>query len=418
MRFLAFFIFISLSFFGVLAQDMERVRATIDTLCAPGMHGRGAVNDGEKKAAAFLSQQFKEIGLQPFGDTYYQYYNFSINTFPKKVYLRQGKQVLSLGKAYIVDAISEKGRGKKKVVVVDSLTIYDPIKRTAFMGMKTKNKVCVYESKFYNDLVDQPELFEKVYAAKAIIELENKKLTASLSSSQHSQPFFHVLKDSFNLEAKKIKFRVDAELIENYRSQNVIGYVKGSEKPNEMVVVTAHYDHLGRMGSVYFPGANDNASGVAMLLELARHYSQSENRPEKTIVFMAFGSEEAGLVGSKYYTENPLFPIDNIKFLLNLDLLGTGEQGITVVNGTLFEEELKQLTAINTKEDCVPKVKVRGPAANSDHFFFTQMGVHAFFVYAMGDYHYYHDVYDKAAAVSLSKFSELFKLFRTFINVL
>src|SRR5690606_14083057 len=96
--------------------------------------------------------------------------------------------------------------------------------------------------------------------------------------------------------------------------------------------------HIGGQGrDVYFPGANDNASGTTMLLELAEHYSQ--NPPDYSIVFMAFAAEEAGLLGSFHYTQNPFFPLQRIRFLINLDLLGTGDDGMMAVNGSIHPAE-------------------------------------------------------------------------------
>src|SRR6201999_64747 len=96
----------------------------------------------------------------------------------------------------------------------------------------------------------------------------------------------------------EIEVSVGAKFIRNYTSQNVIGYVKGKDNPDSFIVFTAHYDHLGQMGKkVYFPGANDNASGVAMLLSLARYYSKPEHKPKCSIVFIAFGGEEVALLG-------------------------------------------------------------------------------------------------------------------------
>ena len=84
--------------------------------------------------------------------------------------------------------------------------------------------------------------------------------------------------------------------------------------------------------NTFFPGANDNASGVAMLLQLANYYSKPENQPDYSICFIAFTGEELGLLGSKYYVQNPLFPLNQIKLLINMDMVGTGDEGITIVN--------------------------------------------------------------------------------------
>ena len=88
--------------------------------------------------------------------------------------------------------------------------------------------------------------------------------------------------------AQSISVKIEQELRNDYRSQNVIGYVEGTEFPDSFIVLSAHYDHLGKMGEhTYFPGANDNASGVAMLLDLVDYYTHNE-LPMKTIVFIAF----------------------------------------------------------------------------------------------------------------------------------
>jgi Zn-dependent M28 family amino/carboxypeptidase len=172
---------------------------------------------------------------------------------------------------------------------------------------------------------------------------------------------------------------------------------------------------LGRVGNAYFPGANDNSSGISMMLELANFYSQKENQPEYSIVFMAFSAEEAGLIGSKYYVNNPLFPLSKIKFLINLDLLGTGDDGVMVVNATKFSTQFKLLIQVNEDSKLLPAVKQRGPAANSDHYYFTEKGVPAFFIYTLGGIAAYHDIYDKAETLPLTKFKEVFSLLTGFI---
>lgn len=187
------------------------------------------------------------------------------------------------------------------------------------------------------------------------------------------------------------------------------GWVKGTLKPDSVIVISAHYDHLGGMGEdTYFPGANDNASGIALLLGLARYYAA--NPQPYTIAFICFAGEEAGLKGSKYFTENPLIPLRNIRFLLNLDLTGTGDEGITVVNAAEFSKEFAQLNEINDAKKLLVKINARGKAANSDHYWFSEKGVRAFFIYTLGGIKAYHDVFDKAGTLPLTEYEDLFKL--------
>jgi len=183
-------------------------------------------------------------------------------------------------------------------------------------------------------------------------------------------------------------------------------------------VLSAHYDHLGKMGEeVYFPGANDNASGVAMLLNLASHYSHKEP-PTKTIIFIAFGAEEAGLVGSKYFVNHPTIPLTQINFVFNMDLMGTGSEGAMIVNGRIDEEHYNRLVKINSQNNYLPIIKKRGKAANSDHYWFSEKGVPAFFMYLMGGISAYHDVDDVSKTLPLTKFNETFRLIRDFVDSL
>jgi Zn-dependent M28 family amino/carboxypeptidase len=166
----------------------------------------------------------------------------------------------------------------------------------------------------------------------------------------------------------------------------------------------------------YFPGANDNASGTAMLLNLAKYYSKPENKPDYSIAFMSFSAEEVGLLGSKYYSENPLFPLKNIKFLINLDMVGTGSEGIKIVNSTVFKTEYDKLVKINEEKKYLKTISKRGEAANSDHYYFYKNGVRSFFIYTLGkEYKEYHNINDKPP-LPLTEYEDLFRLLRNFVK--
>jgi aminopeptidase YwaD len=181
-----------------------------------------------------------------------------------------------------------------------------------------------------------------------------------------------------------------------------MAFIKGRGCGKKTIVFTAHYDHLGQMGqSTYFPGANDNASGTSMLLVMAKYFK--EHPPMFNVLFIAFAGEEAGLLGSKHFTESPAFPLKKMDFLINLDIIGSGEDGVTVVNATLFEKEFKLLQEINSEKNYLTQVKSRGPAANSDHYWFTEKGVPAFFIYTMGPNKNYHDVFDTYENLSFAE---------------
>jgi Zn-dependent M28 family amino/carboxypeptidase len=108
-------------------------------------------------------------------------------------------------------------------------------------------------------------------------------------------------------------------------SENVIAYIEGTTKPNEIVVISAHYDHLGTNADVIFNGADDDGSGTVAVLEIAQAFKKAKNEgngPKRSLLFLHLTAEEKGLYGSKYYVKNPLFPIKNHVANLNIDMIG------------------------------------------------------------------------------------------------
>jgi aminopeptidase YwaD len=135
-------------------------------------------------------------------------------------------------------------------------------------------------------------------------------------------------------------------------------------------------------------------------------------------VFIAFGAEEAGLLGSKYFVENPPFDLSKIKLLVNLDLVGTGDDGLGIVNATVFPQQFAVFDRINQEKKYFSKFIKRGKAANSDHYFFTEKGVPSFFIYGLGGIQAYHDIDDKAATLPLTKYKEIFDIITEWIQQL
>ena len=121
-------------------------------------------------------------------------------------------------------------------------------------------------------------------------------------------------------------------------------------------------------------------------------------------------------MGSKYFTEHPLVPLKNIRFLLNLDMEGTGVDGITVVNATEFPKEFKWMQDINNKQHYLAAVNPRGKAANSDHYLFTEKGVPAFFFYTLGGIKAYHDVFDRPETLPLNKVNDIQQFIEAFVG--
>ncbi|HLC82717.1 MAG TPA: M28 family peptidase, partial [Bacteroidia bacterium] len=394
-------------------------RKIVDTMASQSMHGRGYVNGGDSIAANYLKNEFRKIGLKSFGSDYYQRMSFAINTFPDERPTKNGFWIIPSGinstsqysfigipgKNFLFESSSPTLFSELIVSIIDSNDVSSDKKLKKILK-KIRKSDWPQEIQFL--VIDDRGVFDKKKIERFKTLKRNEfgfigiatfvpKLTWSQSQIVSKYTRIQIVADSFKL--KKGNFQGDIQLqtkfIPSHPSQNVIGYIKGSVYPDSFIVYSAHYDHLGHMGKeIYFPGANDNASGCAMLLNLANYYSKPENKPKYSIAFMAFCGEEVGLLGSKYYTENPLFPLKNIKFVFNMDIMGTGEEGITVVNGTIFKTEFDKLKEINTQNNFIKDVKIRGKSANSDHYFFSEKGVKAFFIYSMGGIKAYHDIYD------------------------
>jgi aminopeptidase YwaD len=212
---------------------------------------------------------------------------------------------------------------------------------------------------------------------------------------------------------------------------NVIGILEGNDAAlkTEAIVIGAHYDHLGKGGqgsraegsTEIHHGADDNASGTAALLELARRFAKEKNN-KRTLIFVAFGGEEEGLLGSKSYVDNPVFPLEKTVAMLNMDMVGRLSENKLTVGGIGTANEWKDL--VNSKNltesgvatltglSNVPPVKVKNPSANaakfslqlneegfgpSDHssFYGKQIPVLFFFTGTHGDYHKPSDTADK-----------------------
>ncbi len=401
----------------VNAQNIAYAKQIIDTLTSANFDGRGVVNDGEKRAAQFIEKEFTRLNLQPITQKFIQPFNYPINTFPNLTTVFIDKNKLTPGVDFLVVPKSCKMEGSFNLIWYNKENI--PTKKQ----FKKLINERFFENKFVViddlDVEGKETEFELLKSngvgAAGIILLENEKLTHSLSTKLDDYVTLKIMRNSLKKQAKISSIHLDQQFLPNYQSQNVIGKIEGSKYPNSVIVFSAHYDHLGRMGKdVYFPGANDNASGVAMLLNLAEHYSK--NKPEKTIVFMAFGAEESGLIGSKFYTENPMFPLKQINFLINLDLMGTGDEGIQVVNGSVYQSHFDKLVEINNTKNYLKDIKIRGKAANSDHYWFSEKGVPAVFIYTLGGIKAYHDIDDKAETLPLTEFEDCFRLITDFVN--
>ncbi|GEO06188.1 hypothetical protein AAE02nite_38520 [Adhaeribacter aerolatus] len=177
--------------------------------------------------------------------------------------------------------------------------------------------------------------------------------------------------------------------LRDVQSKNVIAKLEGSdpELKDEYVIYSAHWDHLGRdsklQGDQIFNGALDNASGTAGLLELAKAYTRLPEPPKRSILFLAVTAEEKGLLGSKYYANNPLYPLNKTLANINMDGLnpyGRTEDVIIVGYGNSTLDDVLARAAATQNREIVPEATPeKGSFYRSDHFEFAKQGVPALY---------------------------------------
>ncbi|MFY0675189.1 MAG: Zn-dependent exopeptidase M28 [Bacteroidia bacterium] len=398
---------------NIWGQNLDYVKTVVEVLASEEYHGRGYVNNGGKKAANFIKAEFEKADLE---QVQFQDFTHAVNTFPGALSVNIDGKELKPGLDYQVEP-SSKGCSNLKLELVyleaKHLKSFRKFKRFikkhdwSQSALVYSNSVIV---NINNDAVGRAFANNELGAAAYVHLEEAEKLTWSVRDRVKNRVWVEVLKSSWPANAKSIRLNIEQELITSFQNQNVLGFLPG-KNTDSTIVFTAHYDHLGRMGTeACFYGTNDNAGGAAMLLDLAKFYAKNDSLRKYNMLFIAFAGEEAGLVGSKYFVEHPIYPLEQISLLINLDLVTNGQDGMTVVNGRVFKGVMRTLKSINTDKEYMAAIKGRGKAANSDHYYFSENGVRSIFIYLLGEYPYYHDINDTPDKPSWAGYNNFFRL--------
>ncbi len=395
-------------------QDLQYAKTIIRTLCAEEYKGRGYVDDGVNKAAKYLEERFNQLRLKKFGKSYSQTYSFPVNTHPFPVRCTIDREEKKAGYDFLVDAGSPEINDIFTLLhfnmrdSLDKKLLYKKIEK----GFSTHDALVLHhQSSRDKSVLDSCKLYG--HFPSLFITTEDKKLTHTISRFVHEYPSL-IFIDSAIANRETITIEAKNKFIDSFPCKNLAGYIKG-KKSDSLIVFSAHYDHLGMLGTdAMFPGASDNASGVSMVLYLAEYYSQ--HRPDCSIAFMLFSGEEAGLMGSEYFTNHPMFELKKIKTLINIDIMGNAEKGIVVVNGETYKKQFDLLKSLNESLKLLPEVRIRGKAKNSDHYHFSEMGIPSIFIYSDGGVGFYHDVFDVADSIHLTNYENVAKLLIEFVK--
>lgn len=189
-------------------------------------------------------------------------------------------------------------------------------------------------------------------------------------------------------------------------SENILAFIEGTEKPEEIIVISAHYDHVGTNNGVVYNGADDDGSGTVAVMEIAEAFQQAKKAgkgPKRSILFLHVTGEEHGLLGSKYYSENPVFDLKNTVANLNIDMIGRsdkeneGKNYVYVIGSDMLSTELKKINVAANKATQNLEFNYKYDDPNdpmrlyyrSDHYNFAKHGIPVAFFFdgIHEDYH-------------------------------
>ena len=458
---------------GYAYINANNLMKTDEYFASSELEGRLAGSEGFYKAVNYASDIFKNLGLvAPFSNSYYQKFFTEYNEIkpPCKLYLIisdiekkvEGK-IYHLGKDFVCRQNTGSGTFEAPVVFVgygidDKETGYND-----YENVDVKGKIVLMfkqepdwllnfggspNLRFRANLAAQKGAIAVILVSKPNDKNPQKPIGSVLDGAgEHldNLPILHVnlnvakdflsesgyaLKDlqtqidsskkpvSIYLK-KKIKMEIHSYYTKEKETMNVVGVLEGSDSllKNECVVIGAHLDHVGQQaGEIYFPGANDNASGSSAVIEIAKAFVNSGIKPKRTIVFILFSNEESGLQGSQYYTDNPLFPLNKTVAMLNLDCIGFGDS-IQVGNG----ESVQELWKIANKNDSLftkMMVKRTWKDGGADATPFHKKNIPCLYFVSTNSYEHLHLTTDKPETLNKSLFEKVTKLaFLTLFDV-
>lgn len=441
--------------------DSKQAFQYVEKLCSDEFEGRQTGTEGANKASLWIANLMEGFGLEPAyqgNDGFYQSFKAPCFNLQPEVSFMLTTKSGNIPYVYKQDFVPSPGSGSGSASGAISFVGYgitnENLNYDDYQGIDVTNKIVMMLRKgpISSTLNDADQFFAtKIANAKnhgaigvIIVEKEGEKnpysmqTKAATGSINNDVPAIFIPTSIANqiLEESAITIKELQEEIEVSKvphsisvkagayikvnmsyaineTRNVIGVIPAEDPSVEQsILVTAHYDHLGRdlVNGDLYPGANDNASGVASLLETARVLTSNCYIPSINIVFIAFSGEEEGLLGSAYYVDHPLFPLKKIVAVLNMDMVGTGTGNIYA--GTSFKELIETIenaADVLDKEVPISKSLMYG---GSDQLYFAKNNVPSvFFIRSnptgIGSYHTPQDTVDTVDANNLKEQTQL-----------
>lgn len=318
----------------------------LSVLASDSLEGRDTGSKGQKIAADFIANHFKKIGLSPIVPTgednsYFQAFDLKKGTI-NQVYLKKEEDqknnltdfvYYSRSETYgeeFIDLVYLEDLTDDALDIADKFIVFkteDNDWQKVIEQLKDKNPAgyfVVNENqeefgfmlKRFGTYFKRPAIRSKFdNNADKILMIDGAMLEWLFSTSEDEIGHGRMAQVIFNADM----------LIEPLSTANVLGYLEGSEKPDELIIVTSHYDHVGIINGEIHNGADDDGSGTTSVMEIAEAFATAAKKgkgPKRSILFMCVTGEEKGLLGSKYYTENPVFPLEQTITNLNIDMVG------------------------------------------------------------------------------------------------
>ncbi len=398
------------------AQDMTHFKRIVKQLSSAKYQGRGYARNGANKAGKFLQKEFEKAGVD---EVTIQPFKLDINTFCGRMKMWADGRQLRAGVDFSMREYSPGVHGTFPVYHVDTLNFDAERMYADLLKPEYANAlVCCdfwFSYRHRKDFSRLQKAGECNNAGLLQTWASPIKFFKAYGEKMVDKPIIWVTPETIE-GVKNVRMDVDNKFLKDYECFNVIAKVEGQQH-DSCYVFTAHYDHLGNLGKkIFYAGANDNASGTAAIVTLAAYYAK--NRPQYDMYFIAFSGEDANLRGSTWYAEHPKVPLQQIKYLFNIDMIGDNnpEQYCEVSDEgmrgfSLFEQ-------INNREHHFKALHRGDLAANSDHYPFATRHVPCIFLEnENGDaFQYYHTIYDTYQTVCFDSYEPVFRLVRDFIE--
>jgi hypothetical protein len=427
-----------------VAQDLEpsaeKLQKHVSYLASDELDGRRTGTKGANEAARYIAAEFARLGVEPAPATNSRKINVMsaryLQTFPYIGQVELGKKnVLSVrsgetlnlrvGEDWMPLGISANRTLDLTGVVFAGYGITaTELNHNDYNGTYSKTQVAVIKkgtpdgNNPHGKFTSAGQLRFKVAAAQSagvgallIISSEDDLKNDALAKLRYDNaglagiPVAVISKQAAEklANAKEVTLTTDVVRVE-VAANNVVGVIEGSDPvlKNEAIVIGAHYDHLGRGGEGSLApssgeihhGADDNASGTAGVLELARIFSAQRSKLKRTLVFIAFSGEEEGLLGSNYYVNHPLVPLDKTVAMINMDMIGRMKDSKLSIGGVGTAKEWRQLIGSGDTLALTLNEDGYGPSDHSS-FYIKQIPVLFFWTGTHNDYHKPSDTFDK-----------------------